>query len=68
MDTLVAASGRTPSARTGSGAAGRHRVRRARNFFLLAVMASLIALAGHCLPGDDGAFASGPGPGNVISR
>jgi hypothetical protein len=30
----------------------RRQVRRARNFFLIALLAALVSLAGHCLPGD----------------
>jgi hypothetical protein len=30
----------------------RARVRRARNFFIVAVLAALVSVAGHCLPGD----------------
>jgi hypothetical protein len=38
----------TPSARSER----RRRVRRARNFFIIAVLAALVSVAGHCLPGD----------------
>jgi hypothetical protein len=32
--------------------ARRTRVRRARNFFIIAVLAALVSVAGHCLPGE----------------
>lgn len=61
MSVPSAAAGRPTTIRTLSRAEARRRkVRRARNFFLIAVMASLVSLAGHCLAGDDAPVASRP--------
>jgi hypothetical protein len=57
MDSPVA----TPIRRHTVPALERHkRVRRARNFFIIAVLAALVSVAGHCLPGDAPHSAAAP--------
>jgi hypothetical protein len=48
MNISASAAGRPTNRSTRS-----RNVRRARNFLLIAVMTSLVSLAGHCLPGDE---------------
>jgi len=56
MDTVLTPNQLTPGA--SDATARRQRVKRARTFFVIAVMVTLVSLAGHCLPGDDAASAS----------
>jgi hypothetical protein len=59
MNAMTSAIGRTTARALTPAQVRRRNVRRARNFFLIAVMASLVSVAGHCLPGDDAPANSG---------
>ena len=37
----------------------KRKVKRARSFFIIAVLVTLVSIAGHCLPGDSPANATG---------
>jgi hypothetical protein len=39
--------------------ARKRKVKRARSFFIIAVLVTLVSIAGHCLPGDSPANAAG---------
>jgi hypothetical protein len=39
--------------RSARAEARKRRFRRARTFFIIAAMATIVSVAGHCLPGDN---------------
>jgi hypothetical protein len=46
----------------------RKRVQRARNFLIIATLATLVSIAGHCLPGDDAPGSTSAAPRQTVMR
>jgi hypothetical protein len=59
MNRPLTASHPTHHARGRNAYNRRARLKRARAFFIIAVMVTLVSLAGHCLPGDDPSATAG---------
>jgi len=63
----VASTTSSDSARHARLERARRRVRRARTFFIIAVMAAFVSVGGHCLTEDDGSPTAAAGGADVTT-